>query len=116
MAHGDHASEYHVGHIVPLRLLILVGLVLTVLTVITVSVTDFDFGYRTNLMVALSIATVKGSLVALYFMHLRWDRPFNAIIFVVSMVLLALFLGLAMLDTSEYQPELIPGYAPEIAK
>jgi cytochrome c oxidase subunit 4 len=55
-------------------------------------------------------------MVVLYFMHLRWDRPFNAIVFVVSLVLLSLFLWLAMMDTVEYQPELIPGYAPEITK
>jgi hypothetical protein len=36
-------------------------------------------------------------------MHLRWDRPFNAVIFVGSLFLLGLFLGFALLDTGEYK-------------
>jgi len=116
MSQGEHASGYHVGHIVPLRLLIGVGVALAVLTVITVTITSLDFGYQVNLLVALTIATIKGAMVALFFMHLRWDRPFNAIVFVVSLVLLSLFLSFAMMDTGEYQPELIPGYAPDLTK
>ncbi len=38
---------------------------------------------------ALAIATVKAALVALFFMHLRWDKPVNAIIAVAGF----LFLG-----------------------
>jgi len=56
----------------------------------------------------------KASLVALYFMHLRYDRPFLAIVFVTSLVFVMLFVGLALMDTVEYQPELIPGFAPAL--
>ena len=55
----------------------------------------------------MGVATVKGTLVALYFMHLRWDRPFNSIIFVGSLLFLGIFLGFALLDTAEYNPSLI---------
>ena len=55
----------------------------------------------------MGVATIKGSLVALYFMHLRWDRPYNAIIFVASLLFLGVFLGFALLDTAEYNPSLI---------
>ena len=107
-------SEHHVGHVVPMSILVGVAASLMVLTVITVAVTSWDFGGRINLVVAMTIAVVKGSLVALYFMHLKWDKPFNGVIFVTSLVLLGLFLGLAILDTVTYEPERIPGYAPEI--
>ena len=40
-------------------------------------------------MIAVGIATVKASLVALYFMHLRYDQPFYAIVLLTAL----LFLG-----------------------
>lgn len=112
---SDHVHG-RVGHIVPLWILLAVGVALAVLTVLTVSVTEFDLGYNGNLFVAMFIATIKGALVVLYFMHLRWDRPFNALVFISALAFMALFLGLAMMDTGEYQHELVPGYAPEIQR
>lgn len=117
MTEGTATSGGHhdggVGHVVPLRTLIGVLAALLALTVVTVAVTLVDLG-SLNLVVALAIAVVKGALVLLYFMHLRWDRPFNAVVFISSLAFVALFIVLALLDTSEYQPELIPGYAPAI--
>ena len=97
----------------PLPLLAAVFATLLVLTVITVAATWIDLG-GFNLWLAMIIATVKGALVALYFMHLRYDRPFNAIVFLTALLFVTLFVGLALTDTKEYQPELIPGYAPEM--
>lgn len=45
---------------------------LIVLTVITVAVSYVNLGMM-NVVVALLIASVKASLVALFFMHLRYD-------------------------------------------
>ena len=59
-----------------------------------------------------AIATAKAVLVGLYYMHLRWDKPFNAFVFLGAFFLLALFVGIAMMDTQAYQPNLIPGYSP----
>ena len=59
---------------VPLRVLLTVFVVLLLLTFMTVAATWFDFG-GWALVIALGIATVKASLVALYFMHLRYDQP-----------------------------------------
>ena len=56
-------------------------------TVATVAATWVDLG-GWNLWIALGIATVKASLVALYFMHLRYDNPFYALIFVTALVFL----------------------------
>lgn len=71
--------------------------VLLVLTIITVAASRVNFGSM-NVVIALAIATVKGSLVALYFMHLRYDKPMNGIIFVISLFFLALFLGGCLTD------------------
>ena len=77
----------------------------------TVAATWLDMG-GFNLWLALAIAVAKATLVALYFMHLRWDRPINTLFFVGSLVFIALFIGLALMDTQSYHEELIPGYAP----
>jgi cytochrome c oxidase subunit IV len=111
VAPSDHPGG--TGHVVPWRLLAGVWATLVVLTVVTVGITWVDLG-RLNLVAAMAIATVKASLVLLYFMHLRWDRPFNAVIFVATLCFAALFITLALLDTTTYQPDLIPGYAPAI--
>ena len=56
-----------------------------------------------SLVAAMLIATAKAALVALYFMHLRYDHPFHAVIFAAALLFLALFLALTLLDTLEYQ-------------
>jgi cytochrome c oxidase subunit IV len=102
-------------HAVPWLLLVAVWAALAVLTYVTVKVTDFNFG-ALNLWIAMAIATVKGSLVVLYFMHLRWDRPFNAIVLIGALAFVTLFVSLALMDTLAYQPDLIPGQAPELLR
>jgi cytochrome c oxidase subunit IV len=99
---AEHESYVHV---VPLPVLGGVFAALIVFTVLTVSVTRFDLG-SWNLILAMAIATVKASLVVLYFMHLRYDNPFNAIIFIAALVFVALFISLTLLDTMQYQPDI----------
>jgi cytochrome c oxidase subunit 4 len=108
MSDKSHAS---VGHVVPLKLLVTIWGSLMVLTVLTVAAAHVDLS-RINIWVALGIATVKAILVALYFMHLRYDKPFHAIVFVTAVVFVLLFVGIALTDTLAYRPDLIPGYSP----
>ena len=116
MAHTDHdsTSVAHVGHVVSLRILFGVWGALVGLTVVTVAVTYIpaELLGPFTLWVALAIAGLKATLVALYFMHLRWDRPLNGIVMVISVLFVILFVGGALTDTAEYQGDLIPGYAP----
>lgn len=115
-SHGKTATsgEHHgVGHVVSFRILFLVWATLVVLTWVTVAATYYDFGSM-NIMIALGIAVVKSALVVLFFMHLRWDNPFNAIVFISSILFLMLFISFALIDTKEYAPQIIPGYAPRI--
>jgi len=106
-------TSHGLGHALPLPVLATVFAALLVLTVVTVAVTWVDLG-RWNLWIAMVIATVKGSLVALYFMHLRYDRPINGIVLLTALLFVLLFVGLALTDTLEYAPDMIPGYAPGI--
>ena len=117
MAHHEHGHAHgdaKVGHVVSLKILFAVWAALVVLTVVTVAVTYIpaELLGPLTLWVALGIAGLKAALVALYFMHLRWDRPLNGIIMVISIAVVIMFVGGALTDTAEYQGEMIPGYAP----
>jgi cytochrome c oxidase subunit 4 len=89
-------------HVVPPKLLIGVYVVLLLLTAITVGVTKFDLG-NFNVWVALLVALVKAGVVALYFMHLRWDSPFNALTLIAALFFVVIFIGIAVLDSKEYK-------------
>src|SRR5512140_2813972 len=79
---SDKSADY--VHIVPMPVLLAVFAALVAFTVLTVAAARFELG-SWNLIVAMVIATVKASLVVLYFMHLRYDQPFNALIFVTAL-------------------------------
>jgi|SRR5579872_5019982 cytochrome c oxidase subunit 4 len=107
VAHDVGPDDPHGVHAVPRRILLGVYGMLIVFTVITVAVSRVDLG-PANIWVALLIAVMKGALVTLYFMHLRWDSPFNGLIMVAALFFVALFIGLALLDSNSYQPQLKP--------
>ena len=112
MSHADQGRA-HV-HVVPTQVLLRVWAALLFLTFVTVAVTWVNLG-PLSVPVAIGIATIKAILVALFFMHLKYDRPFNAVVLVASVFFVILFLGLALLDTLHYRDQLIPGYAPGMA-
>lgn len=108
--HAPNASDdaqHPMAHVMSLQMLLGVYAALIVLTVITVTAAtpQFDFG-GWNLWIAMGIATAKASLVALYFMHLRYDNPFNGIIFITALLFLGIFLSITLLDVTGYQPEI----------
>lgn len=97
----------------PWPLLVAVFLALIGLTFLTVAATWIDLG-ALNLWIAMAIATAKASLVALFFMHLIYDRPFNSIVLIGALFFVMLFVSLALMDTIAYSPDMIPGYAPAV--
>jgi cytochrome c oxidase subunit 4 len=116
-AHGA-GHEAHGGPALYTK--VLVGLL--ILTGITVGAAYIDLGSG-NVVVALIIATIKASLVALFFMHLRWEKPVNSIIAVAGFLFLGIFLMFDLLDADSrnyYLPQnlhrtevpLTPGTAP----
>ncbi|MFM7800480.1 MAG: cytochrome C oxidase subunit IV family protein [Planctomycetota bacterium] len=116
MAHHTHAEgEAHpeVGHVVPVRYLVGAGLALIVLTAITVASHSVDMG-EANLPVALAIAMVKATIVALIFMHLRWDRPFNLLVLVGSALFVLLMLAFAGMDVHQYEPTMFNGNPTQV--
>jgi cytochrome c oxidase subunit IV len=102
-----HDAPHPIGHVTSVRLLLTVYFILIVCTVITYAVSRIDLG-QFNIWAALAIAVFKATLVLLYFMHLRWDSPFNALAIIAALVFVSLFIGLALLDSMSYQPLLKP--------
>jgi cytochrome c oxidase subunit 4 len=97
-AHAHHPAN-------PVKTYTLVLLALLALTVITVTASKIQFGSGlVNAVVALGIATLKASLVGLYFMHLRYDKPVNAIAFVASFTFLFIFLIFSYTDAATREP------------
>lgn len=96
--HGSGNGD-HVPHVLPFKVYIGTFATLLFLTVVTVAASYVDIGHTGNLIVALLIATIKASVVALIFMHLKWDHKFHAIIFVSALIFLAVFIGITMSDT-----------------
>lgn len=106
---SDHENTF--VHIASVKLLVGVWIALMLGTWLTVAASNVDLG-PLNIWIGLGIATGKAALVALYYMHLRWDKPFNAFVFLAAFFFLFLFIGFAMMDTAHYQVDMIPGYAP----
>ena len=66
-------------------------LALVVLTIVTVAVAFHRFESEAiNLLVALLVATTKASLVALFFMHLKFEGKLIYMIFIVPLLLCVL--------------------------
>lgn len=101
-AHGD-GHDHGLAHTTPVWLLFAILSALLVLTVATVAVTSIDLGAQGNLIVAMIIATIKAALVCTFFMHLLWDKKFNLVLFLTSVLFLILFLSMATTDRGEYQ-------------
>jgi cytochrome c oxidase subunit 4 len=102
-----HAHAELLAHPVSPRLLVAVFAALMVLTFITIAATWVDIGVW-NVWLALLIAVVKAGLVAMYFMHLRWDNPFNGIVLIASLFFVALLIGSVVLDSREYKVNYTP--------
>lgn len=86
------------GHVVPLKTNMITFGTLVVLTIITVYTAHFvDLGWF-NLPLAMIIATAKASVVALWFMHLKYDTKINRSIVLGALVFIALLVFFCSID------------------
>jgi cytochrome c oxidase subunit IV len=92
--HG-HDAAHHTEGAAKTYLRTLIALLC--LTILTVAAAGVDFGSG-NVVIALTIATIKGTLVALFFMHLRYEKPVNTVIAVAGFLFLGIFLMFCLLD------------------
>jgi cytochrome c oxidase subunit 4 len=104
--HGQHERIHH--HVYSWQFLTGILFILLFFTFLTILVSDAeswlvksvaitipDF---VNVLIAMSIATVKAMFVVMYFMGLRRGNPLNVLIFLFTLFAFALFIGFTAID------------------
>lgn len=85
-------------HIVPFKINLITFLTLVFLTVLTALTAHYvDLGWF-NLPLAMIIASAKAIVVALWFMHLKYDTKVNRAIVLSTLAFLGLFVGFSAID------------------
>ncbi len=90
-------SDQNNHHIVPYSIYFNVWLALLALTVVTVAVSYVDMR-NVAILTAVLIATVKCTLVLLYFMHIRFSKLLYTVMILSVLGTYAIFLGLTFAD------------------
>lgn len=72
---------------------------LLILTVVTVGISYLKFGLAAAIIVALTIALIKGSLVACFFMHLISERK---LVYLILGFVVFFFLSMMLLIYASY--------------
>jgi len=85
-------------HPVTAKAYVATWLALLALTAVTFWQSFQPGGRAVHLTLALLIATVKGTLVALYFMHLLESRSANRVVFLFGVLFVALIVTLTAAD------------------
>jgi len=83
-------------HIVPKSILLAVFGGLLSLTGLTVGVAYLPLG-PLDVPVAIAIAATKAILVVLFFMHLKYDNPVNALTFAIGSIFVVVFVAVTLL-------------------
>jgi len=91
-SHSDHST-----HIVPVSTYIFVFLALIVGTVVTWQVALIDLG-RFNVIVALTIAVSKATLVILFFMHVKYSPKLTKLVVISGVFWLIILLTVTEAD------------------
>ena len=93
------SSEPHEDdmHILPDMTQFRVFVALIILTVITVTA-SVKYPGQIGIGVALVVTPLKAALILMYFMHLKFERPVFVIMFLVAISILAVVMGLTILD------------------
>jgi cytochrome c oxidase subunit IV len=91
------ASEEHRQHLIPIGVYVGIWATLMFLTALTVFVSFIEL-HDWNIVLALVIATIKGTLVVLFFMHLFYSSKLTKVTVIAAIFFLFLLLALSMTD------------------
>ena len=113
MAHSTHSSgpahhheeeigrdgQPHGHHVMSAGALLAILIILLSLTGLTVyTAKEWHLGLLGNASLAIVIATIKCTLVCMYFMHLRYDNHFYTVALLSCVLAVVLFIGMSMKD------------------
>lgn len=118
MSDHHHESDHH-PHVLPMAMYYGVGAALFVLTAVTVwtakympemifEFTKMQLTPTLSIVIALTIAFFKASLVCMFFMHLKYDAPLNRATFISGLFFLSLFFLFTLADTLTRDAEAHP--------
>ena len=86
-------------HVSSLKLYIGIWITLLIGTLVTVLVAGVNLPGPLNTVVALTIATIKATLVVLFFMHVKYAHDkMTKVVIVAALFWLAILLALSMAD------------------
>ena len=85
-------------HIVQPRIYVTIFLALMLGTALTVLAAFYDFPGPLNAVVALTIATIKATLVVLYFMHVRYSGRLIWLVILAALFWLAIMFSITFSD------------------
>ncbi len=114
---SEHAEQHHEtdggesddgmvhSHISSWQFYVAIFFGLIFFTLVTIGVSYVHLG-SLNLAVAIIIASIKASLVVTFFMHLKYDNKFNALMFVCGLLFIGVFFAYTLNDTDRRQNEL----------
>ena len=92
-------AEHEDQHIQPYTHLLAVLVALLALTAFTIWVSRIEQG-SLNIWMTLLIASIKSSIVLLFFMHLKYEGRFIRTTFIVTVCTLAILIGFLFWDIS----------------
>ena len=84
-------------HLIPYKIFVLVWLGLVVLTFITVGASVL-FPGAFGIAVAIIVTPIKAFLVLEFFMHLRYEHKSFRYMFLITIGIVAVFMGLNLVD------------------
>lgn len=84
-------------HLIPYKIFILVWLGLVTLTFVTVGASTY-FPGAFGIAVAIIVTPIKAFLVLEFFMHLRYEHKSFRYMFLVTIGIVAVFMGLTLVD------------------
>ena len=99
-SHAAHAAHDPAEIDKHVRIYIMVFATLMVLTVVTVAVSYLHLEVREAVAIALVIASIKASLVALFFMHLKYEGSLLKGVILVTIGTLLIFFALLYSDVA----------------
>ena len=86
------------AHIVQPRVYVTIFLALMLGTSLTVIAAFYDFPGPLNVVVALTIAVVKATLVVLFFMHVRYSGRLIWLVIIAALLWLAIMFAITFSD------------------
>lgn len=92
-------SDKHTAHIFEYKSLFYVLMALLVLTGITIGISFVDLG-SLNVWIALGIASIKGSLVLIFFMHMKYEGRVLVLSFMGTIFFLAIMISFTFWDVA----------------